>query len=75
VQRRLTIAIIATALTTAMAGCQSFPVSLDDKKVFKAPSYYGKEIRSDFFRNHHRVEESGGHDLRGYQFGPRHWFI
>jgi len=74
--RKIAFTVIASALL-AVTGCSNFPVlsSADRGDVFVAPSYYGKEIPNGFIYNHLRVEQSNGHEFRGYHFGKRHWYF
>jgi uncharacterized lipoprotein YajG len=44
-----------------LSGCQYLPMQT-------------KEAPSGYFAHHHSKAESNGHEFRGYDFPPRHYF-
>ncbi len=71
--------MIAVVLLPTLTGCQNLQslnlpsLKVDTtQKTFTAPSFYGKELPSEFLTRHNPGYDSG-HHFRGYHFGKRHW--
>jgi hypothetical protein len=52
------------------SGCQTAPAT---HSAFEY-TYAGKELPPAWFRYHHQLEVSNGHEFRGFEKVRRHWF-